>query len=630
MGNNHNAYTDFNSVPNFGAYYVQAGTNSPTGVGAHQWYGFTLGLGNDYALSAYASQIYWPRAAQNSDTYLYVRDREGGTWGSWRKVRAGVADSVSSISSSQVTNALGFTPYNATNPSGYISSISSAQVTTALGFTPSSLPSQTNNWGRVLGTDGAATSWIPAAPTRPQGVTATVPSVAGRIDLSWNAVFGATEYRIYYNTTGNPQANVDAHIGTTSTSYAHTSLGAGMTFYYAIQARSIHGASDTSFPATSAKPNNPPSAPSITSASGASTSSVTVFFNTTGVQTGVPLPSYRIYYKAGSGVTSSDAFVDLTSAQASSGSYTVTGLAQGTYGFRVGAVNAYGTTLSGEVSGSPIVVTVYSPGQSFTATSGSAHFEANASVTSVRIELIGGAGGGGGGWNQVGAAGGAGGSAAGVYDLSQGRQMTYFVGSGGSGGCGYNQAGDGGGATAGVLLGTTNPLAVAGGGGGGGSGWNGTAGAGGAGGIRSNVAGASVGNGTAGATTQAAGGGGGSSSAGTNSASGTVNAMGTMGGRGGNSGGFGGGGSSGYGVGGSGRSTTAFWAGAGGGGGYFGGAGGWGSSAGDGGGGGSSYLAGSMSAFTQGLSVSSGGGGGAGSGGCGGAGASGTVRITFV
>lgn len=43
---------------------------------------------------------------------------------------------ISSITSSNVTAALGYTPYNATNPNGYISSITSGNVTTALGFTP--------------------------------------------------------------------------------------------------------------------------------------------------------------------------------------------------------------------------------------------------------------------------------------------------------------------------------------------------------------------------------------------------------------------------------------------------------------------------------------------------------------
>ena len=41
-----------------------------------------------------------------------------------------------SLTSEQVTTALGFTPYNATNPSGYITGITSGMVTTALGFTP--------------------------------------------------------------------------------------------------------------------------------------------------------------------------------------------------------------------------------------------------------------------------------------------------------------------------------------------------------------------------------------------------------------------------------------------------------------------------------------------------------------
>ena len=43
---------------------------------------------------------------------------------------------LSSISSSDVTTALGFTPYNSTNPNNYISSITSSNVTTALGYTP--------------------------------------------------------------------------------------------------------------------------------------------------------------------------------------------------------------------------------------------------------------------------------------------------------------------------------------------------------------------------------------------------------------------------------------------------------------------------------------------------------------
>jgi hypothetical protein len=62
----------------------------------------------------------------------------------WDQIQGGTSD-VSSVfgrvgavtlQSSDVTGALGFTPYNATNPSNFISGITSSMVTTALGFTP--------------------------------------------------------------------------------------------------------------------------------------------------------------------------------------------------------------------------------------------------------------------------------------------------------------------------------------------------------------------------------------------------------------------------------------------------------------------------------------------------------------
>ena len=43
---------------------------------------------------------------------------------------------ITGITSSDVTTALGYTPYNSSNPSGYISGINSGDVTTALGYTP--------------------------------------------------------------------------------------------------------------------------------------------------------------------------------------------------------------------------------------------------------------------------------------------------------------------------------------------------------------------------------------------------------------------------------------------------------------------------------------------------------------
>lgn len=48
----------------------------------------------------------------------------------------GLVTAGADLTSTDITTALGFTPYNATNPEGYISGITSSDVTTALGFTP--------------------------------------------------------------------------------------------------------------------------------------------------------------------------------------------------------------------------------------------------------------------------------------------------------------------------------------------------------------------------------------------------------------------------------------------------------------------------------------------------------------
>jgi len=76
----------------------------------------------------------------------------------------------SEISSANVTSALGFTPYNATNPSGYITGITSGNVTTALGFTPYN---STNPAGYITGITSSnvtsALGFTPYNATNPAG-----------------------------------------------------------------------------------------------------------------------------------------------------------------------------------------------------------------------------------------------------------------------------------------------------------------------------------------------------------------------------------------------------------------------------------------------------------------------------
>jgi len=111
QGNNHSTYTDFNNTDlRAGVNYIQQGTNGPTGTTSDQWYSMRLGLGNDYGTQKggsadYYSEIAWNRQSQGGHGYLYARDQENGTVGSWRKFSAGDADTLDGVDSSQFLRA---------------------------------------------------------------------------------------------------------------------------------------------------------------------------------------------------------------------------------------------------------------------------------------------------------------------------------------------------------------------------------------------------------------------------------------------------------------------------------------------------------------------------------------------
>jgi hypothetical protein len=121
MGQNHSTQTDFNSISNFGFRFVQGSTNGP-GTGSSQFYGFSIGLGNDYAYSDYALQLAIPRYPA-SDKYITFRTREATTWGSWNKISAGYADSAGSVSGANVSG----------NISGNASNITSYTINQSVG-----------------------------------------------------------------------------------------------------------------------------------------------------------------------------------------------------------------------------------------------------------------------------------------------------------------------------------------------------------------------------------------------------------------------------------------------------------------------------------------------------------------
>jgi hypothetical protein len=138
---------------------------------------------------------------------------------------------ITGITSGNVTTALGFTPYNSTNPAGYITGITSSNVTTALGFTPynSTNPAgyitgytETDTLATVTARGGTTSGGITInSGTNDQGLTMTVS------DGGWNYIgfsHGATR-KAYFGLdgSGNPQWGSDSGAFTITGNY--TTIG---------------------------------------------------------------------------------------------------------------------------------------------------------------------------------------------------------------------------------------------------------------------------------------------------------------------------------------------------------------------------------------------------------------------
>jgi hypothetical protein len=99
-----------------------------------------------------------------------------------------VAAFLTAITSATVIAALGFTPYNASNPSGFISAITSAMVTAALGFTPynasnpngyiSGVPTTWGAVGTYAHGNGSTSGMTPGATCAGSTIT-TYPNITG-------------------------------------------------------------------------------------------------------------------------------------------------------------------------------------------------------------------------------------------------------------------------------------------------------------------------------------------------------------------------------------------------------------------------------------------------------------------
>jgi fibronectin type 3 domain-containing protein len=114
----------------------------------------------------------------------------------------------------------------------------------------------TNGTGTGTGTGGGTTTSKPETPT---GVTATADSSTS-ITITWNAVSGATSYKIYSPGTAGSSSNFVSLDTATTNSYTKSGLKANQTWYYKVSAVNSVGESDQSA-SVSAKTRSPLNAP---------------------------------------------------------------------------------------------------------------------------------------------------------------------------------------------------------------------------------------------------------------------------------------------------------------------------------------------------------------------------------
>ncbi|MBW2312210.1 MAG: DUF1566 domain-containing protein [Deltaproteobacteria bacterium] len=187
------------------------------------------------------------------------------------------------------------------------------------------------------------------APLAPTNVSATAGDE--EVTISWDSVSGATSYTIYWATySGVSKADYEGVItGIATTSYTHTDLNNGTTYYYVVTAENSYGESDVS-DEVSATPSSvgtaPSSPPNVTATAG--DQEATISWDNVSEAT-----SYHIYWATYTGVSKTDyegVISDVTSP------YTHTGLTNGTtYYYVVTAENSYGESdESGEVNATPL------------------------------------------------------------------------------------------------------------------------------------------------------------------------------------------------------------------------------------------------------------------------------------
>ncbi|MCL2126932.1 MAG: fibronectin type III domain-containing protein [Treponema sp.] len=209
-----------------------------------------------------------------------------------------------------------------------------------------SLTLDINNWeGIIVFTRDGSSSGnggngikIPSTPT---GVSATTLS-SSSIQISWNAVSGATSYRVYRSTSASGTFN---QVGNpTSTPFTDAGLSANTTYWYRVSATNSAGESSQSDVVSATTQSSGggitmPSTPTGVSATALSSSSIQISWNA--VSGAI---SYRVYRSTSASGTFNQ--VD----NPTSTSFTDAGLSASTmYWYRVSAINSAGESSQSDV-----------------------------------------------------------------------------------------------------------------------------------------------------------------------------------------------------------------------------------------------------------------------------------------
>jgi Ferredoxin len=221
--------------------------------------------------------------------------------------------------------------YRSSSATGTFASVGIATVAQYAdnGLTPSAIyyykVSSVNGTNESAQSAALSVTTSTAAPVAPTGVAAT-PISSSSITVSWTAVTGATGYIVY----GGASSSSLSQLGTpATTSYSHTGLTAGTTYYYAVAATNASGTSARSTTVSATTQAAGPTTPTGLKATAASSTSITVTWTAV---TGAT--SYKLYTG-----TNNSTFTLLTTVTATT--FTHTGLTAGTiHYYKVSAVQS--------------------------------------------------------------------------------------------------------------------------------------------------------------------------------------------------------------------------------------------------------------------------------------------------